>query len=249
MEKYRPSINDLITTTAGGIVYGEIGYRFSALVRKRGARGLERIWRETVGAVLDPVGGVNRLLNGRKDSDPGLPGSPTPAASSTASSSLTGPVVTRSARRSRAPGPRPSLGFTLALRRSGRDGLVRASLRRVHGRGPAPLGARPAAPVAVHPRRPRSESRSPGAAARPISSASTSTTNTTASTRCASAARRSPAGWTSRFELGRERPADGRRPGWAGSGSAAPTTFADRSRAPSGASTTTSRRASPRPST
>ena len=112
MEKYRPSINDLITTTAGGIVYGEMGYRFSALVRKRGARGLERIWREAVGTILDPVGGVNRLLNGRKDSDPGLPGSPDVGRILNGELFMTGPVVARSASLS---GTKvaPLLGFTI----------------------------------------------------------------------------------------------------------------------------------------
>ena len=112
MEKYRPSINDLITTTAGGIVFGEIGYRFSALVRKRDARGLGRIWREAVGAVLDPVGGANRLLNGRNDTYPGLPGSPDVGRILNGELMLTGPVVTRSAELT---GTRaaPLLGFTL----------------------------------------------------------------------------------------------------------------------------------------
>ena len=112
MEKYRPSINDLITTTAGGIVYGEIGYRFSSLVRKRGAHGLGRIWREAVGAVLDPVGGANRLLNGRNDTYPGLPGSPDAGRILNGELMLTGPVVTRSAELT---GTRvaPLVGFTL----------------------------------------------------------------------------------------------------------------------------------------
>jgi len=112
MEKYRPSINDLVTTTAGGCVYGEIGYRFSALVRKKDARGLGRIWREAVGTILDPIGGVNRLLNGRKDSDPGLPGSPDAGRILNGEVVLTGPVVTRSAELA---GTRaaPLVGFTL----------------------------------------------------------------------------------------------------------------------------------------
>jgi len=97
MEKYRPSINDLITTTYGGIVYGEIGYRFSALVRKDGAHGLERIWREAVGAVLDPVGAVNRLLNGRDDSVPGAPGRADDETSLHGELLLAGPVLLRSA--------------------------------------------------------------------------------------------------------------------------------------------------------
>jgi hypothetical protein len=78
MEKYRPSINDLVTTTYGGIVYGEMGYRFSALVRKRNARGIGRVWREAVGGILDPVGALNRLLNGRVSGAPGRPDDETP---------------------------------------------------------------------------------------------------------------------------------------------------------------------------
>ena len=96
MEKYRPSINDLVTTTCGGIVYGEVGYRFSALVRKRDARGVGRIWRELVGTILDPVGGVNRLFNGRKDSDPSLPGAPDAGRILNGWLELTGPVIARS---------------------------------------------------------------------------------------------------------------------------------------------------------
>ena len=112
MEKYRPSINDLITTTAGGIVYGEIGYRFSSLVRKRGARGLERIWREAVGTILDPVGGVNRLLNGRSDSDSGLPGSPDVGRILNGELFVTGPIVARSASLTGTKAA-PLLGFTI----------------------------------------------------------------------------------------------------------------------------------------
>jgi len=112
MEKYRPSINDLITTSLGGIAIGEVGYRFSALVRKKGSRGLDRIWRETVGTVLDPVGGVNRLLNGRKDDEPWLPGSPDAGRILEGNLVLTGPVIVRS---SDLTGTRaaPILGFTL----------------------------------------------------------------------------------------------------------------------------------------
>jgi len=112
MEKYRPSVNDLITTSLGGIAIGEVGYRFSALVRKKGARGLDRVWREAVGTVLDPVGGANRLLNGRKDNEPWLPGSPDAGRILEGNLVLTGPVIVRSADLT---GTRaaPILGFTL----------------------------------------------------------------------------------------------------------------------------------------
>lgn len=112
MEKYRPSINDLITTSTGGIAIGEVGYRLSALVRKKSARGLGRVWREAVGTVLDPVGGVNRLLNGREDAEPWQPGSPDLGRILDGELVLTGPVITRSASLT---GTRtaPVLGFTL----------------------------------------------------------------------------------------------------------------------------------------
>ena len=112
MEKYRPSINDLITTSCGGIVFGEMGHRFSALVRKKDAHGLGKIWREAVGAICDPVGGANRLLNGRQDVDPSLPGSPDAGRILNGELVVTGPVVTRSAELT---GTRaaPLLGFSL----------------------------------------------------------------------------------------------------------------------------------------
>ncbi|MBP1658955.1 MAG: hypothetical protein H6P95_147 [Candidatus Aminicenantes bacterium] len=112
MEKYRPSINDLVTTTCGGIVYGEVGYRFSALVRKRDARGVGRIWRELVGTILDPVGGVNRLFNGRKDSDPSLPGAPDAGRILNGWLELTGPVIARSDEFSGSEAA-PTIAFTL----------------------------------------------------------------------------------------------------------------------------------------
>jgi len=112
MEKNRGSYNDLITTTCGGIVYGEIGHRFSGLVRRSGARGLERIWRETVGAILDPVGGLNRLLNGREDNDPSLPGCPDTGHILNGELVVTGPVVTRSGELTGTKAA-PILGFTL----------------------------------------------------------------------------------------------------------------------------------------
>ncbi|MCX6574391.1 MAG: DUF3943 domain-containing protein [Candidatus Aminicenantes bacterium] len=76
MESMRPSINDLVTTTLGGCVIGETTFRLSAQVRRANARGFGRIWREAAAFVLNPVGALNRLFDGRKDTDaPGGPGS------------------------------------------------------------------------------------------------------------------------------------------------------------------------------
>ena len=97
MEKNRPSLNDLITTATGGCVYGEIGYRFSNRVRGKGGKGLDRVWREAVGALLDPVGAINRLFNGRKDGGPGAMGSSTEAIPLGGEITLAGPVIARSA--------------------------------------------------------------------------------------------------------------------------------------------------------
>ncbi len=112
MERWRPSINDLITTTAGGCVYGETAYRFSALVRKKNARWPGRIWRETLGTVLDPIGGITRLLSGRDEREPGLPGPSDAGRILDGQLVVSGPVISRSAGFS---GSRaaPFLGFTL----------------------------------------------------------------------------------------------------------------------------------------
>ena len=64
MEKHRPSINDLAMTTTGGMFLGEMLFRFSNLVWDDSATGFNRIWREAVGLLLNPVGGFNRLIRG-----------------------------------------------------------------------------------------------------------------------------------------------------------------------------------------
>jgi len=64
METTRPSIDDLIYTTFGGIYLGEFFYRMSSQVLDDSAAGGNRFWREFVGLILDPPRGVNRLLSG-----------------------------------------------------------------------------------------------------------------------------------------------------------------------------------------
>jgi len=64
MENHRPSINDLAMTTTGGMFLGEMLFRFSNLVWDDSATGFERVWREAVGLLLNPVGGFNRLIRG-----------------------------------------------------------------------------------------------------------------------------------------------------------------------------------------
>lgn len=64
MEHHRPSINDLIMTTTGGMYLGEMLFRYSSLVLDDSATGFERVWREIVGGLLNPVRGFNRLILG-----------------------------------------------------------------------------------------------------------------------------------------------------------------------------------------
>jgi len=65
MEIEEPSNNDLITTTMGGIMLGEITWRVSSLILDDTATGAERTWREIGAGVINPVRGLNRLFQGR----------------------------------------------------------------------------------------------------------------------------------------------------------------------------------------
>lgn len=62
METYRPSINDMITTTFGGIALGEFLYRLSNLCLKKGATGGEKIVRETFSTLFSPMNSINRYF-------------------------------------------------------------------------------------------------------------------------------------------------------------------------------------------
>lgn len=66
METEPPSANDLITTTVGGIVLGEILHRLSLLVLDSGEPTFGR-W--LAGSLLDPVGSLNHVLFGRRAND------------------------------------------------------------------------------------------------------------------------------------------------------------------------------------
>jgi hypothetical protein len=72
-ENLRPSLNDLYTTTFGGIVFGEVGHRIGGLIRDDRGRGVPRFLREIAAAPFDPVGSINRILRGefaRVSADP-----------------------------------------------------------------------------------------------------------------------------------------------------------------------------------
>jgi len=64
MEAEPPSINDLISTSVGGVYMGETQYRLSSLLLDNTARGSERTFRELGAFFINPIRGVNRLLTG-----------------------------------------------------------------------------------------------------------------------------------------------------------------------------------------
>ncbi len=64
LENQSPSIHDLVNTTMGGMVYGEGQYRMANMLLDNTASGLTRFLREAGGLVIDPIGGLNRLIRG-----------------------------------------------------------------------------------------------------------------------------------------------------------------------------------------
>lgn len=58
------SINDLITTSIGGMAYGEVMHRVSSQVLNNRARGMNRVGRELGAFLIDPTRGVQRLVTG-----------------------------------------------------------------------------------------------------------------------------------------------------------------------------------------
>ncbi|MDR1698748.1 MAG: DUF3943 domain-containing protein [Prevotellaceae bacterium] len=64
MESAPPSINDLISTSLGGICLGEMTWRISDLFIDQSVRGMERVARETAVFIFSPMRGLNRLLSG-----------------------------------------------------------------------------------------------------------------------------------------------------------------------------------------
>ncbi len=64
METQPPSTNDIIATPLGGIALGEIGYRISSLAINNQATGVERVGREAVAFLFNPIRGVKRLISG-----------------------------------------------------------------------------------------------------------------------------------------------------------------------------------------
>jgi hypothetical protein len=64
-ENTLPSYNDMIYTPLNGVALGEILYRLSSNILDDRTRGRERTIREIAAGILNPVRGVNRLLQGK----------------------------------------------------------------------------------------------------------------------------------------------------------------------------------------
>jgi hypothetical protein len=64
-ENTPPSYNDLINTTVNGAFLGEILYRISSNILDDRTRGSERVFREIAAGIVDPVRGLNRLIQGK----------------------------------------------------------------------------------------------------------------------------------------------------------------------------------------
>ncbi len=64
-ETQHPSINDLVNTTFGGILLGEMMHRVSRNILARSRHGHNRIGNEIVATLVNPVSGLNRWLDGK----------------------------------------------------------------------------------------------------------------------------------------------------------------------------------------
>lgn len=64
-ETHHPSMNDWVATSVGGAALGEILHRLGRMIRDETATGAGRTWREIGGLVVDPMGGLNRALDGQ----------------------------------------------------------------------------------------------------------------------------------------------------------------------------------------
>lgn len=64
-ETQSPSINDLINTTFGGIILGEMTHRVSRNILARSRNGHNVLGNEIVALLVNPVNSLNRLLDGK----------------------------------------------------------------------------------------------------------------------------------------------------------------------------------------
>ena len=64
-ENEPPSINDIINTGFGGVIMGEMTYRFSNLLVNNESVGFKRQVNEVLGFIVNPMNGFNRIVTGR----------------------------------------------------------------------------------------------------------------------------------------------------------------------------------------
>ena len=64
METHHPAINDWVATSVGGTAVGESLHRLSAMIWDNTATGGSRFWSELGGFIVNPVGGLNRMISG-----------------------------------------------------------------------------------------------------------------------------------------------------------------------------------------
>jgi len=64
-ETHPPAINDLINTSMGGTILGEMTYRISNRIIDKKQRGTKRQVSEIFGFLINPMNGFNRLLDGK----------------------------------------------------------------------------------------------------------------------------------------------------------------------------------------
>lgn len=72
-ETHPPAPNDFINTSFGGIALGEMTFRMSNYIIDNTQRGPKRTFQEIVGLVINPINGLNRILDrkwGRVMADP-----------------------------------------------------------------------------------------------------------------------------------------------------------------------------------
>ncbi len=63
-ETHHPSMNDWIATSVGGMALGETLWRLSSMVIDNTDTGASRNWREVGAMAIDPMRGLNRILDG-----------------------------------------------------------------------------------------------------------------------------------------------------------------------------------------
>lgn len=63
-ENELPSINDALSTGIGGLAIGECTYRLSSIVYDQRLQGWSRVMREILGAAINPIRGLNRVITG-----------------------------------------------------------------------------------------------------------------------------------------------------------------------------------------